>query len=175
MQNLTKLISEARKKSKTDQDILNLIREYLQVMILKAIYQSKYGKSLSFMGGTCLRICYDLKRFSEDLDFALDRKGKKYSFKELSEIIVNFLKNSDFEVDVKVSEDKMVQKAFIRVEKVLHVFGFSPMKSQKIHSQSINFWFLNALAVMDWVIFSICPPDPILFYSPLPLEFCMSM
>ena len=133
MQNLTKLIEEAKKRGVTDQGILNLIREYLQVLILKAIYQSKYGSGLSFMGGTCLRICHDLKRYSEDLDFAMDKKIQKYSFSELNEIIVSFLKNTDFEVDVHVSEDKVVQKSFIRVSKVLHTFGLSPLKSQKIH------------------------------------------
>ena len=133
MQNLTKIISEAKQKAANEQDILNLIREYLQVLALKAIYQSKYGSGLSFMGGTCLRICYDLKRYSEDLDFALDRKFDKYSFVELNEIIVTFLKSTDFEVDVKVSEDKVVQKSFIRVSKVLHAFGLSPLASQKIH------------------------------------------
>ena len=45
MQNLTKLISEAKARNFTDQQLLNIIREYLQVLILKAIYQSKYGKN----------------------------------------------------------------------------------------------------------------------------------
>lgn len=133
MQKLTKLIIEAKKRGVNDNGILNMIREYLQVLILKAIYQSKYGRGLSFMGGTCLRICRDLKRYSEDLDFARDRDIPGYSFRELNEVIASFLKNTDFEVDVNTSEDKIVQKSFIRVEKVLHTFGLSPMKSQKIH------------------------------------------
>lgn len=133
MQNLTKLIDEAKKHGADSSKILNLVREYLQVLILKAIYQSKYGGGLSFIGGTCLRICYDLKRFSEDLDFALDKKIEGYSFKELNEIIVSFLKNTDFDVDVNVSEDKVVQKSFIRVSRVLHAFGLSPLKDQKLH------------------------------------------
>ncbi|MDP2642803.1 MAG: nucleotidyl transferase AbiEii/AbiGii toxin family protein [Candidatus Peregrinibacteria bacterium] len=133
MQNLTKIIKEAKKNGIDDNGVLNLVREYLQVLILKAIYQSKYGSGLSFMGGTCLRICHDLKRYSEDLDFAFDKKIQGYSFQELNEIIVSFLKNTDFEVDLKVSEDKVVQKSFIRVGKVLHLFGLSPLESQKIH------------------------------------------
>lgn len=133
MQKLTKLITEAKKRGTNDNGILNMIREYLQVLILKAIYQSKYGRGLSFMGGTCLRICRDLKRYSEDLDFARDREIPKYSFRELNEVIASFLKDTDFEVDVNTSEDKVVQKSFIRVEKVLHTFGLSPLKSQKIH------------------------------------------
>lgn len=133
MQNLTKFIKEAKARSVNDQGILNLIREYLQVLILKAIYQSKYGSGLCFMGGTCLRICHDLKRFSEDLDFTLNKKIPKYSFDELNEVIVSFLKNTDFDVDVHTSEDKVVQKSFIRVSKVLHAFELSPLESQKIH------------------------------------------
>lgn len=133
MQNLTKLVHDAKKKGVSDQGILNLIREYLQVLILKAIYRSKYGSGMSFLGGTCLRICHNLKRYSEDLDFALDRKISQYSFQELNEIIVSFLKNTDFEVDVNVSEDKIVQKSFIRVGKIFHLFGLGPLKSQKIH------------------------------------------
>lgn len=127
MQNLTKLISELKKKSGvTEHQLLNVVREYLQVLILKAIYQTKYGKGLSFIGGTCLRICYDLKRFSEDLDFALDRKIDGYSFSDLNDKILNFLKNTDFEVEANVSEDKIVQKSFIKVANILH-------STQKLH------------------------------------------
>lgn len=134
MQKLTNLINETRKKAGvTDQNLLNLIREYLQVLILKAIYQSKYGRQLSFVGGTCLRICYNLKRFSEDLDFTLDHRQTDYSFADLHKVIASYLKNTDFEVDFTVSEDKVVQKSFVRISRVLHVFGLSPMNSQKLH------------------------------------------
>lgn len=133
MQNLTKLISEAKARNFTDQQLFNVIREYLQVLILKAIYQSKYGKKLSFVGGTCLRICYNLKRYSEDLDFTLDRKTPQYSFQELNEIIAGFLKHTDFEVDLNIQEEKTVQKSFIRINKILHFFGLSLMKDQKLH------------------------------------------
>lgn len=134
MQNLTRLISELKKKSGvTEHQLLNVVREYLQVLILKAIYQTKYGKELSFIGGTCLRICYDLKRFSEDLDFALDRKIDSYSFSDLNDKILNFLKNTDFEVEANVSEDKIVQKSFIKVANILHFLGLSPLSTQKLH------------------------------------------
>lgn len=133
MQNLSKIINEAKKSGVHDNGILNLVREYLQVLILKAIYQSKYGSGLSFIGGTCLRICHDLKRFSEDLDFALDKKIPGYSFQDLNQTVASFLGNTNFEVDFKMSEDKVVQKSFIRVSKILHLFGMSALKNQKIH------------------------------------------
>ncbi len=133
MQRLAKLIDDSKKRGVTDEGVLNLIREYLQVLILKAIYQSKYGAGLSFMGGTCLRICHDLKRYSEDLDFALDAKIPDYSFQELNDSICSFLKHTDFDVDVHINADTVVQKSFIRVSRVLHVFGLSPLKDQKLH------------------------------------------
>lgn len=134
MQKLTSLINEAKQKGQGDnQSVINIIREYLQVLVLKAIYQSKYGKGLSFMGGTCLRICHDLKRYSEDLDFAQDVKIPGYSFTELNVAIVSFLKRTEFEVDVQVKEENIVQKSFLRVNKVLHLFGVSPLESQKVH------------------------------------------
>ena len=46
-----------------------LLREYLQHKILQIIYDSKYANSLTFLGGTCLRIVHGNTRFSEDLDF----------------------------------------------------------------------------------------------------------
>jgi len=46
-----------------------VLREYLQILILKGIYRNGRGKKLYFTGGTCLRLIHNLKRFSEDLDF----------------------------------------------------------------------------------------------------------
>jgi predicted nucleotidyltransferase component of viral defense system len=134
MQHLVNLIKDARKqRGANDAEVLNLIREYLQVLILKAIYQSTYGKHLSFMGGTCLRICHKLKRFSEDLDFTLDKKMEGYSFKDLNHIICSFLTREGFEVDCKQNNENVVHKSFIRAANLLHTFGLSPLQSQKIH------------------------------------------
>ena len=49
----------------------NLVRELLQVQILKFFDKAKAFDSMAFVGGTALRIIYDLDRFSEDLDFSL--------------------------------------------------------------------------------------------------------
>lgn len=47
----------------------NILREYLQSLILDIIYKSQYGRRLVFLGGTALRIVHGNTRFSEDLDF----------------------------------------------------------------------------------------------------------
>jgi len=47
----------------------NLTKEFLQYFILNFIYNNQEYNQLVFTGGTCLRICFDLPRLSEDLDF----------------------------------------------------------------------------------------------------------
>jgi predicted nucleotidyltransferase component of viral defense system len=46
-----------------------VVREYVQNILLSSIYRAREGRGLYFMGGTALRFCYRLPRFSEDLDF----------------------------------------------------------------------------------------------------------
>ena len=47
----------------------NILKEYLQIVLLDYIYSSPvYGK-LVFYGGSCLAQCHGLPRLSEDLDF----------------------------------------------------------------------------------------------------------
>lgn len=135
MQALIKLVDNIRKENPhmTSDDLLNIMREYLQIAILKSIYQSKYGQDLSFMGGTCLRICYDLKRYSEDLDFALDAKTTDYDFQGLVLRTTKDLALRNIEADAKISEDKTVQKAFVKVTNVLEALSLSMAKGQKLH------------------------------------------
>lgn len=46
-----------------------MLREYLQYKILEIIFESDFASKLSFLGGTCLRVVHENRRFSEDLDF----------------------------------------------------------------------------------------------------------
>lgn len=46
-----------------------VIREEYEMMLLKELFDSEFGKYLVFKGGTALRLVYGSPRFSEDLDF----------------------------------------------------------------------------------------------------------
>ncbi len=48
---------------------VHMIKEYLQTLVLNRISKSGFAKDLVFIGGTSLRFCHGLDRFSEDLDF----------------------------------------------------------------------------------------------------------
>lgn len=135
MQNLIKLIKQFRLESPllTHQDLINHMREYLQILILRSVYHSKYGSAISFMGGTCLRICYNLKRYSEDLNFALDKKNRGYSFGRLIEVVKKDLGETGFNVDVTVNDETVVQKAYLSFNELLQSMGLPSRKGQKIH------------------------------------------
>ena len=47
----------------------NLLKEYLQVVVLDFIYSHPTYSQLLFYGGSALAHCFDLQRLSEDLDF----------------------------------------------------------------------------------------------------------
>ena len=50
---------------------LQALREVMQEIALAGLYRSGFFDKAAFYGGTCLRIFYQLPRYSEDLDFSL--------------------------------------------------------------------------------------------------------
>jgi predicted nucleotidyltransferase component of viral defense system len=63
------LIEQAKLRNMPQDKGRGILREYLQVLMLKQLYRTDAGKKLFFTGGTYLRLVHGLKRFSEDLDF----------------------------------------------------------------------------------------------------------
>jgi len=135
MQQLLKIIESLRRENPliTSEELINFSREYLQIVILEGIYHSKFGRFLSFMGGTCLRLCHNLKRYSEDLDFTLDVKSGEYDFKNLNLIVQQDLVSRNIKNEINVSQDKIVQKTFIRIVDILDLLGLSRVKGQRLH------------------------------------------
>ncbi len=69
-------------------DTVNVVREYWEVMLLKGLFESPFGKDIIFKGGTSLRLVYGSPRFSEDLDFSVARDSLKNKFCPLVEKII---------------------------------------------------------------------------------------
>ena len=65
-------IVQQAKADHNDWHARHLLQEYLQVRILEGLAHAGAMSSIAFMGGTALRLLYHLRRFSEDLDFALE-------------------------------------------------------------------------------------------------------
>lgn len=108
----------------------NLLREYLQYKVLEAVFASRYGKKLAFMGGTALHIVHGLTRFSEDLDF--DNRGLlKSGFGALVKIVAKKLNLEGYTVETGISF-KGAFSADIKVLGVLFKAGLSGHKDEKI-------------------------------------------
>jgi len=107
-----------------------LVREYLQTRILQSLEQAGAMESLAFHGGTALRFLYDIPRYSEDLDFALERARERYDFRAFLLRIRADLMGEECTVDLKVSDRSVVHKAFVRFRGLPYELGLSPYKSQ---------------------------------------------
>lgn len=68
------IVQEKKLQGNSKSLIRNYLKEYIQYLVLSLLYNQKKMKNLVFNGGSCLRICYDLPRLSEDLDFDYDEK-----------------------------------------------------------------------------------------------------
>ena len=83
---LKEIVNSKKKAGIPDFVIKNYLKEYLQYPVLDFIYNSKDYKNFIFTGGSCLRICFNAPRLSEDLDFDLYAKDyKKLNLLKLAE------------------------------------------------------------------------------------------
>lgn len=81
---------------------------------------------LAFQGGTALRFLYSIRRYSEDLDFALERSDRGYDFQAYLRAIRSDLTQEGYQVEIKASEQRVVHSAFVRFPGLLHELGLSP-------------------------------------------------
>lgn len=108
----------------------NLIREYLQARILEGLQRSGAMIPLAFQGGTALRFLYRIARFSEDLDFALERPSEIYDFRSYLKTIQAEFTAEGYNLQIKVSDQKTVHAAFIRYYGLLYDLKLSPQPKE---------------------------------------------
>lgn len=108
---------------------LNAMREYLQAYILRTLHDQRLFRHSAFVGGTALRFLYDLPRFSEDLDFSLEKK-LDYSFADILKNLKQELALAGYEIAVTYNEEKTVYSAMIKFKKLMFEAGISPLAGQ---------------------------------------------
>lgn len=104
----------------------NRVREYLQAEILGSLQRSGAMVPLAFQGGTALRFLYSIRRFSEDLNFALERPDRGYDFRKILKAAQSDLSREGYETEARVSDQKVVHSAFLRFPGLLSDLGLSP-------------------------------------------------
>jgi len=92
----------------------NVAREYLQARILGALQRAGAMMPLAFHGDTALRFLYASPRYSEDLDFALERARNQYDFRTCLRAVRAEFEAEGYAVTLKVSDQKTVHSAFVR-------------------------------------------------------------
>jgi predicted nucleotidyltransferase component of viral defense system len=128
MQKLIQLLTKIYNRPAVEK--WNLCREYLQVIILRSLYASSAGPGLVFQGGTCLRICHDSKRYSEDLDFSKSPNTRRFSLAEAQRQVLRDLSRRGFAVEGNVHTSKTVQKSFVKISGLVEKFNLPFPKKQ---------------------------------------------
>ena len=117
---------------KNKREELNAFKEISQEIALMALSRTEFFKHAAFQGGTCLRIVYNLSRFSEDLDFIFFEPKKQFSWKHfLGEIQLEF-NSFGLSLDVKdrSEADPIVKKAFLKENSFGQVLQLSYSRDQ---------------------------------------------
>lgn len=167
------MIDVLKQQFKSSMDIeekINRVREFLQILCLKIIHDKGFFENMAFVGGTALRVLYDLRRFSEDLDFSVtDRKG--YDFQKIIADIVGELELNGFDVESKSKADKTVQSSFLKFNNLLNELGLSQMKEQKlsirieVDSEPPEGWNVQTTLINKTYIFNVSHFDLPSLYS----------
>lgn len=112
------------------QEKLNVTREFLQILSLKIMNEKKLFDQIAFLGGTSLRIIYDIKRFSEDLDFSLVKK-EGYDFNKIHQKLLKSFQLYGLPFEAKPSAERNVHSMMMKFTGLLKELGISPLPAQK--------------------------------------------
>ena len=151
------------------------IIEIMQEITLCGLGRSNFFNYAAFYGGTCLRVFFNLPRFSEDLDFSLDinknfelKKYKSYVDNEFASLGLNVC----FEVSEK-AESNNIKRAYIKGNsiEIMKAFGVDESIIRRInHNELIKVKFeVDSVApffALDDIRFGLMPsPYPIRIYD----------
>ncbi len=122
--------SIVNKKLSTDNN-LNFIREYIQAYFLYVIYRKKYYQDMVFTGGTALRFIYQIRRFSEDIDFSLSARVKQIDFNAMMHDIAQEFNQAGYTIEIKAKTHLAVNSALLKFSGIMFETGLSPLKDEK--------------------------------------------
>jgi predicted nucleotidyltransferase component of viral defense system len=111
---------------------LNLVREYLQAHILRSAQDAGAFAALAFQGGTALRFLHGLRRFSEDLDFALERPGHDRGLEHLAKAVKRDFELSGYGVEATLRTARAVHSAEVKFPGLLREAGLASERGAKL-------------------------------------------
>lgn len=124
------LIEQAKLRSMPSSKMRGVLREYLQILILKELYRTDARKHLYFTGGSYLRLLHGLKRFSEDLDFNAQNLSES-KFESLTKKIVIELKRIGLKSEIKYTHWNNILAANLAFPEVERSYGIKSERTRK--------------------------------------------
>lgn len=125
---------------KSKGDYQNALQEIIQELALEGLARAKFFEKAAFYGGTCLRILYQLDRFSEDLDFSLLMPDPNFKLEPYLKAVEVHIQSYGFDVSI-AKKDKThpsaVLSAFLKantLENFIHV-GLAPEERRRTHTE----------------------------------------
>lgn len=110
----------------------SLVREYLHARILQFLQESSLFRTWIFHGGTALRFLYMLPRYSEDLDFALERTDASLDFSVSISNVRRWFESEAYRVETNINERRVVKSAFILFPGLLYELDLSSHQSEAL-------------------------------------------
>ncbi len=108
----------------------NGVREYLQARILGLMQEAGAMIPLAFCGGTALRFLYSLPRFSEDLDFSLERSRSDFDLESCLARVRSGLVREGYDIELKNRTVSAVHGTTFRFTGLPFELGLSPRQTQ---------------------------------------------
>lgn len=159
---LEQIIAEKKQQGVSQPVILNSLKEYLQYLILNLLYNHPAYKKLIFKGGSCLRICYQLPRLSEDLDFDYNPEIFKSLLPELSVFLTKEIKSKWFSgletkvqsakrlylkfpflYDLKIAQKPESDKLYVKIETENKILPYPEFELTPVSQFGFNFLAYN--------------------------------
>ncbi len=103
----------------------------MQALCLKIMSEKGVFDRVAFLGGTALRMLFQLRRFSEDLDFSV-LKPSELDVAALSEEFLRGFRLYGFEAETKVKAVGAVRSMMLKFPGLLKELGLSPLKDEKL-------------------------------------------
>jgi hypothetical protein len=98
----------------------NISREYLQALVLKCLQRSGAMVLLAFKGGTALRFLHNSRRYSQDLEFALQGGLANFEFQKFLRDIQSDLRDQGYALEIKMSDAEPIKEAFVSFPGLLY-------------------------------------------------------
>ncbi|NOQ51887.1 MAG: nucleotidyl transferase AbiEii/AbiGii toxin family protein [Desulfuromonadaceae bacterium] len=107
----------------------------MQEVALAGLYRGGFFEQAAFYGGTCLRVFYGLKRFSEDLDFSLLKADPTFSLEPYFRSIKDEFNAFGFDVDISAKKKNIqsdIESAFLKKMSSIYDVRVSGRKTIRI-------------------------------------------